>query len=37
MFEGMGHFKSKDGDSYVGQMKKHKYHGKVLIYSQRVK
>jgi len=33
MFEGMGHFKNKDGDSYVGLMKKNKYHGKVLINS----
>lgn len=27
----MGHYKSKEGDSYVGQMKKNKYHGKVVL------
>ena len=29
-FEGMGHFKSKEGESYVGLMKKNRYHGKVF-------
>ncbi len=28
-FEGMGHFKSASGDSYIGQFKRNKFDGKV--------